>query len=406
MANTSGQVYRELLKNRAVSVLAITQLVRTLGRSQVWIFIPVYLLLIRHVQYFEIGLLFFSTAMISLPVSIFGGNLVDRIGRRKVGIMLPPILVVVFFSLSASAFLGLSLDIIFLSFILIEPLVTVQGIVDNVLVTDLVKDSKRNDAFSLLRIAANLGFSIGPAIGGYLAYVNYGYVFVAPALISIFDFYLFYRYIQEPQHKSSISGNFSFPSKDRRFLIVCVLLAMIWFVSGQWGTTLTLFWTNFDHLTNRLIGELYGLNGVFVVTMQIPINWLFRKTSDHFRIAVGGLVYSFSFLALAFFTGAAFLVLDVFFITMGENIISPVAYSMIGKLAPPNKRGQYFGAFQMIVGFAVPFAPLMGTYLLGYYSSQAVSFWGIIATIGVTISIAVFGYGRHMDAGIPPPSGN
>ena len=394
MVSTSRQVYRELLSNRAVSVLAITQLVRTLGRSQVWIFIPVYLLLIRHVQYFDIGLLFFTTAMISLPVSIFGGNMVDRLGRRKVGIIIPPILVFVFFSLSASAFLGLPLVVIFASFVAIEPLVTIQGIVDNVLVTDIVEDSKRNDAFSLLRIAANLGFSIGPAMGGYLAYLNYGFVFIAPALISVLDFMLFFKYIQEPVHKSSISGNFTFPTRDTKFIIVCILLAMIWFVTGQWGTTLTLFWTHFDHLTNRFIGDLYGLNGVFVVTMQIPTNWLFRRTSDHLRIAIGGLVYSFSFLALAFFTGPYFLVLDVFFITMGENIISPVAFSMIGKIAPPDKRGQYFGAFQMIVGFAVPFAPLMGTYLLGYYSNQAVSFWSIIASIGVTISLVVYAYGR------------
>ena len=66
------------------------------------------------------------------------------------------------------------------SFVAIEPLVTIQGIVDNVLVTDIVEDAKRNDAFSLLRIAANLGFSIGPAMGGYLAYLNYGFVFIAP----------------------------------------------------------------------------------------------------------------------------------------------------------------------------------------------------------------------------------
>lgn len=397
METFSGKNYRELLSNRAVSVISLTQLVRTLGRSAAWIFIPVYLSLIRGIPYFEIGLLFFGTAMVSLPASIYGGNLIDRIGRRKVGILIPPLLLLTYTLMAYSAFTHSSLYLLIISFIAIEPLVTIQGIVDNVLITDIVEETKRNDAFSILRIAANLGFSVGPALGGFLAYFNYGYVFAVPAVISLLDFFLFYIYIKEPEHPAGVQGGMSFPSKDHKFIILCIILALIWFVTGQWGTTLTLFWSNFDHLTNRFIGILYGLNGIFVVTMQIPINWLFRHVNDHTRIAIGGAVYAFSFLSLAFFSSTLYLLLDVFFITMGENIISPVAYSMIGKLAPSDKRGQYFGAFQVIVGFTVPFAPLMGTFLLGRFSASILAFWGIISGIGIIISLMVFIFGRRIN---------
>ena len=196
METFSGKNYRELLSNRAVSVISLTQLVRTLGRSAAWIFIPIYLSLIRDIPYFEIGLLFFGTAMVSLPASIYGGNLIDRIGRRKVGILVPPLLLLSYSLMAYSAFTHSSLYLLIISFIAIEPLVTIQGIVDNVLITDLVSETKRNDAFSILRIAANLGFSVGPAIGGFLAYFNYGYVFAVPAAISLLDFFLFYIYIK------------------------------------------------------------------------------------------------------------------------------------------------------------------------------------------------------------------
>ncbi len=378
-------------------MISITQLVQTLGRSQVWIFIPLYLLDFRHFQYFDIGLLFFGTSMLSLPVSIYGGNLVDRLGRKKVGLIIPPLLILAFSTMAYTAFTGANILFILISFISLEPLVNVQMIVDNVLITDTVEETKRNAAYSILRIAANIGFSIGPAIGGFLAFLNYGYIFVTAAVISAFDLVLFLVYIREPKHASSAKEALSFPSGDRKFLIVCILLALIWFVSGQWGTTLTLFWSKFDHLSSTLIGVLYAVNGIFVVTMQIPVNWLFRSTSDHVRITIGGLVYSASFVALAFSSNILFLFADVFFLTIGENIISPVSYSMIGKLAPHDKRGQYFGTFQMIVGFALPFAPLLGTYMLGIFANDVGSFWVIIATMGSIISFLVLYYGRRLN---------
>ena len=396
MLENNGKIYLELLSDRVISVLSVTQLVRLLGRSEAWIFIPVYLSVIRGVPYFYIGFLFFITAVITLPVSIFGGNLIDHLGRRRVGLIMPPLLVLVFLLLSAGAFLNWPLYAIISAFIVVQPLVTMQGTVDDVLVTDLVEESKRNDAFSLLRIAANLGFSIGPAVGGFLALINYGLIFLMPGIISAVEFVLFYLYIQEPKHDISVSGNFSFPSGDRKFIVISVLLAAIWFVAGQWGTTLTLFWTNLDHIGTGSIGILYGLNGVVVVVMQIPINMVMRNVKDHTRIAIGGLVYAFSFLGMAFNSNMFYLLFLVFLLTLGENIVSPVVYSLIGKIAPPSKRAQYFGAFQAMACFSMALAPLMGTYLLGRLASQILFFWSIIAGMGAIISIAVFSYGKRV----------
>lgn len=390
----TGKTYLDLLSNRAISVLSITHLVRILGRSEAWIFIPVYLSLYRSVPYFYIGFLFFLTAIITIPVSIFGGNLVDRLGRRKVGLMMPPLIALIFFILAAAVFFDWPLYIIMLSFVAVEPLVTVQGTVDNVLVTDLVEESHRNDAFSLLRIAANLGFSIGPAVGGFLAIFNFGIIFLVPALISLIEFALFYLYIQEPRHESSASESFAFPTGDTRFLIICVLLAMIWFVAGQWGTTLTLYWTNFDHLSTSAVGILYGINGLVVVVMQIPTNMLVARFRDSSKIAIGGVLYALSFLGMAFSANFYYLLFLVFFLTIAENVVSPVTYSLIGKLAPAAKRGQYFGAFQVMSGTTLAIAPLMGTYLLGQFTFNELYFWSIVGAIGIVISLSVFAYGK------------
>ena len=384
-----------LLRNRYVGTISLVQLIRILGRSQAWIFIPLYLANIRGVPYIIVGLLFFITAMITLPFSIYGGNFIDRIGRRMAAIWLPPILIVLFMVITAVIYFRLPDFILFAAFLLVEPFTTIQGILDNVIITDTTSESERTDAFSITRIGGNVGFSIGPALGGILSLFNYSYVFLVPGILTILEWFLYLRYIPETKQPGVKSGRkLQFPSSDRPFLILCILIASVWFVAGQWGTTLTLFWSRVDNISNTTIGLLYAVNGMAVVFLQIPTNRLFSRVKDYKRIAVGGLVYAFSFFALAFSSNILFLLVDVIFITIGENILSPVAYSIIGKMAPPEKRGQYYGAFQLIIGLVMPIAPVIGTILLTSFSGNPLMMWGPLMILGVVISAIMMKFGN------------
>ncbi|MCL6090429.1 MAG: MFS transporter [Candidatus Thermoplasmatota archaeon] len=384
-----------LLRNKYVGTITIVQLIRILGRSQAWIFVPLYLANIRGVPYVVVGLLFFATAMITLPFSIYGGNFIDRIGRRIAAVWLPPILIVLFMTIATVIYFRLPDYILFATFLLVEPFTTIQGILDNVVITDTTSESERTDAFSLTRIGGNVGFSIGPALGGILSLFNYSYVFLVPGILTVLEWFLYLRYITETKQPSAKSmRKLQFPSSDRPFVILCILIASVWFVAGQWGTTLTLFWSRVDNISNTTIGLLYAVNGIAVVFLQIPTNWLFSRVKDYKRIAVGGLVYAFSFFALAFSSNILFLLVDVIFITIGENILSPVAYSIIGKMAPAEKRGQYYGAFQLIIGLVMPIAPVIGTILLTSFSGNPLMMWGPLMILGVVISAIMMKFGN------------
>ena len=394
-----------VFSNRYVKAISAAQLIRVLGRSQAWIFIPLYLSVVRHVPYPVVGFLFFITAIISLPFSIYGGNLIDRFGRRKLALITPPLIMLIFIVISTLIFLGSYIYVIYVAFVMVEPLMSIQGILDNVIITDTVKESDRTDAFGVVRIMANIGFSAGPAIGGFLSYLNYGYVFLFPALSTAVEWIIYALYVQETPHVTSLSSSgFSFPRKDTKFIIISLLIGSIFFVAGQWGTTLTLFWSRVDFITNRAIGILYTVNGFAVVFLQMPTNVLFQRVRDSTRIAIGGLIYSFSFLALAFFSGIVFLVIDVVAITMGENVISPVIYSIIGKMSPPDKRGQYFGAAQLVIGLVQPIAPLVGTVMLSYFYSDPVLMWGPLALLGMVLSYVVYLYAGRILRTLPESS--
>lgn len=386
----------KILSNQYVSAVSLAELIRILGRSQAWIFIPLYLVNIRHMPYVMVGLLFFITAMATLPFSIYGGNLIDRLGRRKAAIWLPPIIMVLLLAMTVTVFLNLPDMVLFVSFILVEPFTSVQGILDNVIITDTTSESERTTAFSVLRIGGNIGFAIGPALGGVLSNMAYGLVFLFPAVATLGELFLYVRYVKETDYvKPAKAEKMQIPVSDRAFIFMSILIASVWFVAGQWGATLTLFWSQVDRISNSLIGILYAINGLVVVFLQIPTNWALAKFKDHQRIALGGFVYSFSFLALAFFSGFLFLVIDVIFITLAENILSPIAFSIVGKMAPPDKRGQYYGAFQLILGLIMPIAPVLGTALLSKFAMNPIMMWGPLMLLGVALSMVVLIFGRR-----------
>ena len=213
--------------------------------------------------------------------------------------------------------------------------------------------------------------------------------------ITIIEWFIFVKYIRN-RKQFTVSQErrlTEFPTGDRLFLIISLIIASSFFVAGQWGTTLTLFWSSVDHITNREIGLLYTVNGIIVVLFQVPINWLFVKVRDHIRIAAGVMIYSISFFLLIFSNNFLFLVSDVILITMAENIISPVIYTVIGKMAPEGKKGQYFGAFQLIVSFIQPIAPVMGTFLLGRFQGEDLFMWTPILVIGIVVTILTLKFG-------------
>jgi len=391
--------YSRLFSNRYVFSISMVQMIRTLGRSQIWIFTPLYLTVIRHVPYEYVGILFFSTALLSVPFSLYGGNLIDTIGRRPLAIWSPIFATVLLVIMSIEVGFDLNIFLLFLVFVLEGPVSSIQGILDNAVTTDSTSEVERLDAFSFIRIAANLGFAVGPAVGGFLSEIGYVWVFVFPALLTLIEWYIYFAYVKETgKTRSENRSKMEIPKSDRAFLIMAILMASLYFASGQWGTTLTLFWSRFDLISNPMIGVLYSVNGLGVILLQLPVNRALDTIRSTTRLSIGGFFYAFGFLILAFSSNFAFLIMDVVILTIGENVLSPVFYTIVAKMAPPERRGQYFGTFQLIGGMIMPLAPVLGTALLTYYIRTPLILWGIIFIIGAAVSVIVYSYGpilRH-----------
>ena len=98
------------------------QFIRVLARSQIWIFIPVYLTELRGLPVYVSGVLFLLTAIIALPFSVYGGNLVDTLGRRKISLAIPIFLFALMMITAFSILYRANVVVIMAEFLAIEPI--------------------------------------------------------------------------------------------------------------------------------------------------------------------------------------------------------------------------------------------------------------------------------------------
>ncbi|MCL4333294.1 MAG: MFS transporter [Candidatus Thermoplasmatota archaeon] len=383
-------ISREVVQNKIVTTISVAELLRLMGRSGVWVFIPIYLLEVRGIQYVEIGILFVLSGIASIPFSIFGGNLVDKIGRRKIALLMPPTLAVLFFVMFLGINYHLSDIYIYATFILFAAVASLQSVIDMVIVTDSTNDIDRIDAFSLTRIGANVGFSLGPAISGFVVSYNYAILPLIPMISESIGFYLFYRYINyneaPPQAEKSL---ISFPRGDNRFLMISILLSLAFFATGPWAYILNQFLSKIDLIPNFVIGLLFATNGAVVVGLQLPVNRLFYRTDDMKRVAIGLLIYAATFAVFGITRNIPLLFLDVVFLTIGENVISPPMNSVIGRIAPEGRRGEYYGGFSLLSNFVSPFSPIVYASMLAFFYHSPLLLWGLIGMICVALAAAI-----------------
>lgn len=377
----------QLLSRRGIAVVSINQFIRVFARSQLWIFLPLYLYFSRGVPYVDIGVVLFIMAVFSMPFTLYGGRFIDKRGAKVVILISNFALVLILLALTFLVAYSQPLDYIYIALILTEPFMNIIGSADNVIVSEYTSSSQRTAAFSLVRIFQNAGFSVGPALGGFIANISYSWVFVIATAFSIAELLIYIAFLKQRiltrEEREKAEGiKFYAAFYNRNFLMLSSLIALFFIIMGQWGTTLTLFWKGFDGMTNVEVGLLYSVNGIVVTLGQIPTNMIFKRFSDLTRINIGYLFYLVSFSFLPFFQGFLFLMIDTIFITIGENVITPSLNSVISRVSPPESRGQYFTSFQVLIGLVAPTAPVFGTILLTIYSNNMGMIWYPFTIVG------------------------
>ncbi len=251
-------------------------------------------------------------------------------------------------------------------------------------------------SYALNRLAINLGWAVGSALGGFLAHINYHLLFWVDGFTNIGACLLMWfslkpvNYKPLPQVQTDRPGSLS-PYKDKRYL--CFVFITILFASCffQLFTNLPVFFKNNLHFSEPFIGLLMAANGIIIVLVEMVLIYKLEGRKHnlvYITVGVGMAGISFLLLNIPGVAGTlAFCMIAL--ITFGEILSMPFMNSYWIKRTQPSNRGQYAALYTMAWAVAQTLGPIGGSQAAQHFGFHVL--WGIAGAIAL---LASFSYWR------------
>lgn len=252
---------------------------------------------------------------------------------------------------------------------------------------------KITQAFSLNRMAVNLGFSIGPALGGFLAGISYDWLFYGNAIGAFLASCLFVYYfrnrtprVAREQKKSTVAS----PYRNLRmvgFMILCALYAICFF---QLLSTLPLFYKEGHHLSEFQIGIILGYSGLFIVLFEMIIVQIAgKRLSIAHIIILGTLFCGLAFVMLNLSYTLWMLYLSITVLCISEILAMPYMSTVFVQNSDESNRGAYMGMYSLAFSISHIFSPYAGTYTIEHWGFETL--WWVTGLITVFTAAGFYG---------------
>ena len=345
-------------------MLAVVMLINRAG-SMVLPFLSIYLTQSLKFGIRETGIVLASYGLGAMAGSLLGGWLSDRIGNFLVQ-FLSLVLGGIFF-----LFLPLITEFEWLTVAVFLVSMTVESLrpANTASIASYSKPENLTRSYSLNRMAINLGFSIGPALGGILASHSYELLFYADGLtcISAGIFFFVYfrnktpRKVKEVPHASEALKDKS-PYLDYSFLLFVLLVAGYAMVFFQLFNTIPIFYRESHHLSEGTIGILLGLNGLIVFLFEMILVHHFEKRVTIMKmIVIGTSLCGVSYAVLNVAGGISLLIVAVILLSFAEIMAMPFMVTHVINKAGKGNQGSYIGLYSLAWASAFTLAPFLGT---------------------------------------------
>jgi MFS family permease len=309
------------------------------------------------------------TGLLRLPASLLGGKIADTFGRKKV---------IVFFNGLAIAFFvvaGLlkpSMEMVYFT-ILAGAAMTTAGPAHDSLIADLTTPENRSAAYSLTYMGWNIGFAVGPVMGGLLYQHHLSWVFFGDALTAFLALLLITFFINETIDRTKDDIQDQTRKLERReegsivhvlfkrpiIIYFCLILFGYNFTYSQWSFMLPMQTIQqFPEDGARYFGYIAGFNGL-VVMLFTPILTKLAENLSHIRRAIlGGIFYAIGFGMLGVLNSLTFLFVWAFVFTLGEIILAISVTPFIVNYTPASHRGRMSSIMPLLYGLGYTLGPL------------------------------------------------
>ena len=380
--------------SREIWILTLITFINRAG-TMVLPFLSKYLKEDLNFSYSQVGWIMVSFGCGSILGSWLGGKLSDKIGFYKIMI----------FSLLTSGFAFFGLQFITSFEGLLVAMFLIMVVADMfrpamfVSLGAYAKPENRTRALTLVRLAINLGFAAGPALGGLLIMsVGYKGLFWVDGASCIIAILIFWIKVKEKKKSKFIDtkqpGEVLTHSvfKDKPFWIFLTGTLITGILFFQLFTTIPLYHKEQFNLSEFQTGLLLTLNGILVFFLEMPIvSYIEKHKINKLKvITYGCLAMAISIYLLLINNWAGILIIMMIFMTFAEMFAFPFSNSFAMSRAPKGHEGRYMAIFTMSYSLAHILSAKTGMEMIDIFSYQANWFFmGTLGIIGVSLFIWV-----------------
>ena len=409
-------------RDRRLLHLFLGRVLGSTGFSIVIPFLSLYLHGERGVPMSIVGAMFFFAALAGAVGQVVGGELTDRLGRKVV--------IVGSQLVRAGAFLGLG------AAVLVDAPIVWFGLLTSVsalagrafeppsgaMVADIATGAARAEYYAVLRIGGNLGWAIGPAIGGFLAALSYPTLFIiAAGVLLAAGLFMAFMVEETRPHRLAHSlhaqesttllpgstgtaplARFGFQElgqalRDATFVRYCVVSLVLFTVMAQLISTLSVYAVEWAGISKLQLGALYTLNGLMVVFLQFPVVRALARYRMTTALVAGSILYGAGYTMMGFGHNLTFLAVAMIVVTLGEIVTTPASMNLVANFSSAELRGRYMGVYGLFNSFGWSIGPLIGGVLLDLASRRPMLLWTPIGCLALLAAAGFWDLRRRVD---------
>lgn len=373
--------------NHAYHCLFFTSLILTVARGITLPFLVVFLHQQRGFRIDETGYIITTGIIFGLLCSPICGKVMKVLNNKKCLIL--AMLVFSASNIAISEFRNSFIIIVF--YALLNLAYSLYSVVLKVAISDAA-DINKSRLFSINYTMTNIGWVIGPLLGGLFSGLDGRIMFWFSAVIGVLlaSFFIFYKpgVIEEKKLTKNIqcaSVDEHYENHSNNTLCLIILAGFIYsFCYGRFSSSIAQVLTViFDReRTYQIITSLMVTNAIVVILFQIPLGS--RVTKDN--IVLSSFIGSCGvIIGVMLFAGAGghltMWVAGMIFFTTGEVLLNPVQYLMLDSLKTNRSKAGLF-SLQMLTGVGAAINPAATGWLVENISSGAI--FMIIAIASLT----------------------
>ena len=348
--------------------LALITLINRAG-TMVIPFLSLYLTKDLDFSLSNVGWIMTAFGLGSAGGSWLGGKLTDKIGFYKIMV----------YSLIATGFLFVGLQYLKTFESLCLGIFLVMLVADTfrpamfVALSSYSKPENKTRSVTLIRLAINLGFSAGPAIGGLIiTTLGYGGLFWIDGITCLLAGLLLLKVLHPKKSKTLDNVKVDNPKsayKDKSYWIFLISMALFGIVFLQYFSTIPLYYKDIHALSEFEIGLLLGMNGFIIFVFEMPlVKWLENSVyTITGLILFGAVLTGLSFAVLNTTSWIGIVIVGMLLMTIGEMVAFPFSNAFAMKRATRGNQGEYMALYSIAFSISHIFGHNSGMQLVDKY---------------------------------------